>query len=175
MNKKSFGFTLIELLVVIAVLGVLAAAVVAAINPLGKIQQARDVNRRSDLRQIANALEAYFITNGSYPSTGGAVWAEGKCTYSTGWTIKPDYSWANAYIPNLAPQELKVLPGDPNVNGITARCYIYLSDGTWYVLAAHNGIEGSVQDSDPMKRLLAPGCTSTQNTFNIRSDGARCW
>lgn len=62
------GFTLIELLIVIAVLGVLAAAVVSAINPVKKINQAKDSTLKSDMGQIVNALQANVtVKNGAYP------------------------------------------------------------------------------------------------------------
>ncbi|MFH1833178.1 MAG: type II secretion system protein [Candidatus Levyibacteriota bacterium] len=175
MNKKNFGFTLIELIVVIAILGILATGTMAIINPFGQIQKSRDAIRKSALRQIANELDAYFITYGSYPSTGNAVWAEGKCTNFPETTIKPNYSGPNAYIPNLAPLQIKNLPGDPNVNGIGKRCYIYQSDGTYYILSAHVGAEASFQPNDPLIRLLAPACTTQQATFTILSRGGTCW
>ncbi len=69
------GFTLIELLVVIAVLGVLAAGVFTAINPLKRLQQARDAQRKTDIGQMANAIETYAVAHGGkYPITGG-VWS----------------------------------------------------------------------------------------------------
>lgn len=68
-NKfSSKGFTLIELLVVIAVLGVLAAGVLIAINPAKKINQAKDANAKSDVAQIASALQAYYTSNTTYPT-----------------------------------------------------------------------------------------------------------
>lgn len=60
---NTWGFTLIELLVVIAVLGVLAAGVFVAINPLKRIQQAQDAKIKSDIGQIAQAEQAYFTSN----------------------------------------------------------------------------------------------------------------
>lgn len=63
------GFTLIELLVVIAVIGVLAAGVLVAIDPLQKIKQANDVRAKSDMGQIVQALQSYSVSNlGKYPS-----------------------------------------------------------------------------------------------------------
>lgn len=69
-RKCGAGFTLIELLVVIAVLGVLAIAVVAAINPLAKINSAKDSTVKSDLGQIAGALQAYYTAQATpaYPA-----------------------------------------------------------------------------------------------------------
>lgn len=63
------GFTLIELLVVIAVLGVLAGGVFVAINPLKRINQARDSQIKSDIGQIAQAAQGYFTINQTYPLT----------------------------------------------------------------------------------------------------------
>ena len=77
------GFTLIELLVVIAVLGVLAAAVVAAINPLEKINTAKDSNIKSDVSGIGNAMQAFYTTSGSagtptYPVSVAALVTAGE-------------------------------------------------------------------------------------------------
>jgi prepilin-type N-terminal cleavage/methylation domain-containing protein len=68
------GFTLIELLVVIAVLGVMSAALVAAINPLAKINQAKDSQIKSDISAVANAMQAYYTAQGingspAYPTS----------------------------------------------------------------------------------------------------------
>jgi len=69
------GFTLIELLIVIAIIGVLAAIVLVAIDPAEKLAQARDSGRKSDLGQIATALEAYFTSssNAQYPANQDAL------------------------------------------------------------------------------------------------------
>jgi prepilin-type N-terminal cleavage/methylation domain-containing protein len=69
------GFTLIELLVVIAVLGVLAAVLVAAINPMAKINSAKDAAVRSAIGQLANAISAYYTgqSGATYPLTLAAM------------------------------------------------------------------------------------------------------
>lgn len=62
------GFTLIELLVVIAVVSILATATIVAVNPLRNINQAKDSNVKTNIREIALALKAYLATNeGKYP------------------------------------------------------------------------------------------------------------
>jgi len=55
MKKK--GFTLVELLVVISVIGTLAALALVAFGPSQK--QARDTQRKSDLKQYQNVLENF--------------------------------------------------------------------------------------------------------------------
>ncbi len=67
--KKTFkkGFTMIELLIVIAVLGVLAVAVLSAINPIEQINRGRDTGGRSDAEQLVSATDRYYTTMGYYP------------------------------------------------------------------------------------------------------------
>ena len=66
---SSKGFTLIELLVVIAVLGILATAVLVAINPTAKLNSAKDATVKSDMGQLANAIQAYYTVGNAatYP------------------------------------------------------------------------------------------------------------
>jgi prepilin-type N-terminal cleavage/methylation domain-containing protein len=65
------GFTLIELLVVIGIMAVLAAGVVALINPLEKTRQANDANVQNGVGQVATSLQSYAAqqTTGIYPTT----------------------------------------------------------------------------------------------------------
>ena len=60
------GFTLVELLIVIALLGVLAAAVLAAINPLEQANRARDTRMKSDASQMLAAHDRYFVTQDKF-------------------------------------------------------------------------------------------------------------
>jgi len=66
-SSLSKGFTLIELLIVIAVLGVLATAVLSAINPLEQINRGRDTGLRSDSEQILGAIERFYTAQQYYP------------------------------------------------------------------------------------------------------------
>jgi prepilin-type N-terminal cleavage/methylation domain-containing protein len=59
MNRK--GFTLIELLIVIAILGILAAAILVAVDPVGRIQEARDARRWSEANGLLNAMLNYQV------------------------------------------------------------------------------------------------------------------
>src|SRR5260221_6288756 len=72
-NKQ--GFTLIELVIVIGVLGVLAASLLVAIDPLEQLARARDAGKKSSVKQLGEAMQAYYSLNGNYftPTT---TWME---------------------------------------------------------------------------------------------------
>lgn len=68
------GFTLIELLIVIAILGILAAGILVAVDPVDKINQANDSKVQNDVSGIGRASEAYATThNGFYPNDSGTL------------------------------------------------------------------------------------------------------
>jgi len=70
-KKLSKGFTLIELLIVIAVLGVLAAVILVAIDPVEQLSRGRDAGRKSSVVQLGRSLQAYYTNNSAYPAIVG--------------------------------------------------------------------------------------------------------
>ena len=83
MKHKNFsGFTLIEMLIVIVIIGILAAALVPRLQDVQG--RARDTKRKTDLRNIYNANEIYFVDNGNYPrggcAYGAACWINSTIT-----------------------------------------------------------------------------------------------
>lgn len=66
-KQKSSGFTLVELLVVIAIIGILAALTYASLTRT-KLK-GQDASKKSDLRQIALAMEMAYDHNQSYPAS----------------------------------------------------------------------------------------------------------
>jgi prepilin-type N-terminal cleavage/methylation domain-containing protein len=76
MMKKIKGFTLIELIVVMAILAIITGGLLG--NFVNSQKKGRDARRRSDLKQVQNALEAYANDhNGLYPETTDATDAVG--------------------------------------------------------------------------------------------------
>lgn len=75
------GFNITEMIIVITIFGILAAVIFT--NAAESRKRANDTRRINDLKQVQAALEAYKLTNGSYPSTGDAgdngFW-KGSCT-----------------------------------------------------------------------------------------------
>ena len=152
-NRQS-GFTLVELLVVIGVLGVLASGLLTAINPAAQLARARNSNRKSDLKMLADALERYRVTQGTYPVVGGWSGASGSS-----W-----YRGSPEWIPGLITSgELKTLPTAPRQGEVFSPCniasytyYIYYSNGVNYKVIAHCMLEGPPPASDPFLDPVRP-------------------
>ncbi len=108
--RNRVGFTLIELLVVIGVLAVIAAGVIALIDPTEKLRQANDVKAQNDVSQIVTALQSYAAQNsGYYPCVAQAA----GCPQGAA-----GGSWSTAIVNS---GELTVLPTAPS--GYTAYGY----------------------------------------------------
>lgn len=71
--SSTLGFTMIELLIVIAILGILAVAVLAAINPVEQINRGRDTGSRSDAEQLLSAMDRFNAFQGYFPWQTGAA------------------------------------------------------------------------------------------------------
>lgn len=67
LRRKNTGFTLIEILIVMVLIGILAVALLSAINPVEQIKKARDNQRKSDAAELLNAYDRYYTTQGCYP------------------------------------------------------------------------------------------------------------
>ena len=70
-GKKQTGFTFVELLVVIAIIGVLTAVIIPYLQTARK--KSRDTSRVANALIIQEALERYFDSNRSYPTSLGVL------------------------------------------------------------------------------------------------------
>lgn len=117
------GFTLIELLVVIAVLGVLAAGVFVAINPLKRINQANDSRIKTDIGQIAQSLQTYYVINQSYPAgiadlvTSGDLKTEPKTPSGTPYSYTPSPNGCATLERNCTEATVQAPLNDPKTPG----------------------------------------------------------
>lgn len=159
---RSRGFTLIELLVVIAIIGILSSTVLASLNSARA--SARDAKRMTDLKEMQKAVEQYRLVNGSYPSTNNNWWGgPANCYGAHGFG-------ATGFIPGLVPEYYESLPADPKPSG--SRCYLYRSNGTDYMILAHQTVESFDPDVGPHP-LDRP--SYNQQSIAVYSPGARTW
>lgn len=95
MKRTTKGFTLMELLIVIGVLGILAAGLLAAIDPFEQLKKARDTNNRSAAIELLGASQRYYATHGYLPwfkpNATGTAYDVLTCS-DLGWTsIRPAF------------------------------------------------------------------------------------
>lgn len=93
LTRFTHGFTLIELLIVIAIMGILAAAVLIAINPAKRQKQSKDAVVKSDVSALASASQAYFTQKGYYPLNQAALTGNGDLQLA----VTPPAGGAAAY------------------------------------------------------------------------------
>lgn len=160
--KNNLGFTLVELLVVMAIMGILAVITLA--NFSTSQAKGRDAQRKSDLRQISTALEAYYADHGSYPLSGtsGNAGKIMSCTCGTpvacNWGAEPrEFCDINSTV------YMKEIPND----SVSNRQYYYVSDGkSWQLYAVLENTNDS--DKLPVSKIF----NSVVYTFGIASSNS---
>ncbi len=127
---KKNGFTLVELLVVISIIGILAGIALVAFR--SSQARSRDVQRKSDLKQTANALELFYADYQKYPQASADnnlsacpyIYTSGsgaKCT----WGISEFRDVDNAG--STKTTYFKILPKDPS----STQYYLYRVDSAY--------------------------------------------
>lgn len=114
-SRRRSAFTLIELLLVMVILVVLAAVVVPKFT--GRSEQARMTAAKTDIASIDQAIEAFEVDNGRYPSNeeglGALLAAPAGLPNWHGPYLKrssvPVDPWGNAYVYRF--------PGQHNTSG----------------------------------------------------------
>lgn len=146
---RQAGFTLVELLVVIAVLGVLAASVLIAINPLEQLARARDAGRQSTVSQLGKAVQAYYTAN-------NAVYPVGNTSWLT--TLQGS-------------SDIKTVPPENQVSGVTASCASGFKQNGWcyYTAVVASGPEALVYSVSESKSLLSKCPANTPAAYIVWS------
>ncbi|MFZ5366301.1 MAG: type II secretion system protein [Patescibacteria group bacterium] len=161
-KNSKLGFTLVELLVVMAILAILATVSLA--NFRTSQIKARDAQRKADLRQIANALEAYMNDHGGYPtaSSGKIKACEcGKGTTECNWdedTGQREFCDASNTV------YMTKVPGDPLG---PAQSYCYKSNGSYFQLYA------KLENTKDQEAKLNVSCEGTTYNFGVSSSNCK--
>ncbi len=102
-TSKVAGFTMIELLIVITILGILAVAVLSAINPLEQINRGRDTAAQADAEQLLGALERFNAFQERFPwEVKGTPAALGGGANGAGAGQRIDQAWLAVDVGGLA-------------------------------------------------------------------------
>lgn len=158
---RARGFTLIELLMVVLVLAMLAGVLVPIMDESS--QRSRSARRKSDLKNLAWALEAYRMANGTYPTTGGAWQGDAPAFGGRGYD-------QNGYIPGLVPRYIQALPRDPDPRYPSADFgYAYRSDGLNYKVLANK----TPEEYPPTNRFQDP--KRPKSAWQVSSPGGYNW
>jgi general secretion pathway protein G len=127
------GFTLMELLIVMVIIGILSTLGLGSFQ--SSQQKGRDSKRKSELKQIGVALEAYYNDHSQYPlGTAGLI---------DGCNGGSSCAWGAQFVDDKGTVYMVELPTDPKDNGQ----YYYDSDGTYYQLYAR--LENTLDQSVP--------------------------
>lgn len=161
-KRYKLGFTLIELLVVMAILGILAT--ISLVSFRTTQMRSRDAQRKSDLKQIANALEIFYNDYERYPSNN----VDGKIMGCPSSTVPATAcSWDNDYIfTDEKTIYLKSMAEDPS--GGLNYYYEVFDHNQGYKVYAH--LENS-QDSQIDTSIDVSCGASTCNFFIESSNG----
>lgn len=178
LNIKKMGFTMIELLIVIAVMGILAVAVLAAINPLELINRGKDAGFKQDVGNLTDAVDRFYAGRQYYPWQGSAT------TGTTGfiWTKLATAATSDGGSGNTGPiaalvtgQEIKTTFRDKIIGAASAQqiylyrnstdtgnstyaCFLPLSKAT--MAEAFGRCKGTLPGDFPSGACPSAGCTA---------------
>jgi prepilin-type N-terminal cleavage/methylation domain-containing protein len=118
------GFTLLEILLVVGIFAILAGIVIVAINPGRQLAYARNTERVSDLKQINNALQQYYIDHSSYPASLTTTLTE-ICNTGASTSVSSGYCTGKINLSVLVPTYITAIPTDPQIasNDSTTNTY----------------------------------------------------
>lgn len=177
MIRPNKGFTLMELLIVIGVLGILAAGLLAAIDPFEQLKKARDTNTRNATIELMSSLTRYYANHGAFPwnmtspetscvrTTGGALAGFGAIT-TAGMSIQTPAMTACVTDSVVEDGELK----DTFMGGIGSTDIFLGSDPTDLTdLSVCFKPEGKSARNDPATKYIVTG---TSAPFTVVEDTA---
>jgi len=148
------GFTLIELLIVIGILGILAAGVVVAINPLAKINSANLAKTKTFAASVENSLAISQVGKWSFEEQTGTI-ASDTSGYGNNGTLNNSSMWKSAADPackdlgfggclSFNGTQFVTIPKNVlgNSNAFTASAWAYLTgSGSWNTIVGE-GCQG---------------------------------
>lgn len=175
----SKGFTMIELLIVITVLGILAVAVLAAINPIEQINRGKDTGSRSDAEQLISAVDRYYTGSGFYPwstapaasqpTAWGAVgdaWTDGTTAVLTKLSTVGTAEIKESFVNRIKASGYNTLYKS-NVGGQGDSTYVcFMPQSSRFSTEAGNRCGASLPGDFPTANACPSGCAAAKTCYS---------
>jgi len=163
------GFTLVELLVVIAIIGILAAVVMIAINPLEMMRKGRDSTRLQDMENVRKAIDMEIATNpnAAIPSTNPCVAGRQCQSNNDGNTCAASGGWVRGPYLDLCTY-IATLPIDPHGNDSSWH-YEFQADGNNYELRC------KLESKANFDKARYDGGSDNTCSDDVTGGGPDCW
>jgi len=164
-QKQKKGFTLIELLIVIALLGTLAVALLAAIDPFEQFKKGTDTARRNTAMEYYNALIRFYAQRSAWPTT----MPQRETPNGLGYPLATDYNYVTGVI---EAGELKTNFLDIAADQLD---YIYVARaGTSRLLICFKPDSKSFQKADKNTKYGTPNFSNGSDSAVPNTDTGDC-
>ncbi|KKU04152.1 MAG: Type II secretion pathway protein XcpT [Candidatus Woesebacteria bacterium GW2011_GWC2_47_16] len=157
------GFTLVELLVVMAIIAILATVIIGGFR--SSQMRGRDAQRKSDLKQIANALEIFFADYGKYPPASGVQIA--ACSYNPANGTGTACAWGSGSMNDGKTTYMRTVAADP----ISSQNYVYRVSSTQNMYQLFARLENPEDKNCIGGDCANPGVTATCGGGNLCNFG----
>jgi len=158
---------MIELLIVISILGILAVAVLSAINPVEQINRGRDTGSQSDAEQLISAIDRYQAFQGLFPWQGNsasAVPVAWGSVETSSWQVE-DVSGCAVLTRLGSTQSSPAITGCESSNEVKTSFVSRISASKYNTLMIYHG----PNDGDSTYVCFNP----LSDAFNVKAEG-RC-
>ncbi len=162
MKNKQSGFTLLEILLVVGIIAILAGIVIVAINPSKQLAQVRNTERKSDLKQVANAITQFYIDHSYYPASSTFPTTTLMPICPTGASTSPAAGFDCEGMLNLSelvPTYIVAIPNDPATTTVSGYSVVLVNNNpAVYAPLAELGVTISVGNVPVVSVPVVAGC-----------------
>lgn len=163
-NSKIYSaFTLVELLVVMAIISILATVIIGGFR--SSQLRGKDAQRKSDLKQIATAIELFFADYGKYPPVNGVQIA--ACPYNPENGTGTACVWGSGSMSDGKTTYMRTVPKDP----ASSQNYVYKVSSTQNMYQLFARLENTEDKNCIGGDCVNPGITVTCGGGNLCNFG----